>query len=231
MKALVVGAGRMGTFHRRVLRDLGYDVTTVDPAPGRADHRTIPLRGNFAVVCVAVPIPALADEAARWVGYEGHLLIEKPMAANAAEGVDLGALFEGQRVGVGYVERFNPQVRRLACELAELPPPTLARFVRASDRPSSDVILDLRSHDVDLARFLNLWCSTWFQCAADEPEKLRTIEVQAGTRTVTANLLDHDTSPLHAQWHAFLTGRSDYATPADAVATLRALELSAVAAA
>lgn len=230
MKALVVGAGRMGTFHRKVLRDLGHDVTTVDPAPGRADHRTIPTHGNFAVVCVAAPIDALADEAARWAGYGGRLLIEKPMAATRGDGDELAALLEGQRVAVGYVERFNPQVRRLARELAELPPPTYARFVRTSDRPSSDVALDLRAHDVDLARFLNLWCPKWFQCAADEIEKVRTIEVLAGDRTVTANLLEHDTSPLHAQWHAFLSGRAGYATPADAVATLRSLALSPAAA-
>lgn len=220
----------MGTFHRRVLSDLGFDVTTVDPVPGRADYLSIP-RGRFDVVCVAVPIDHLADEAARWAGYGGRLLIEKPMAATSRDAIELVALLDGQCVAVGYVERFNPQVRRLARELTDSPPPTQARFVRWSDRRSPDVALDLRSHDVDLATHLNLRCPVEFSCATERAIKQRVVTVQCGTRTLRADLLAHSASPLHTQWHSFLHDRADCATPDDATDTLLALELAAAVAA
>lgn len=220
----------MGAFHRKVLRDLGFDVTTVDPVPGRADYRSIPVRGYFEVVCVAVPIPQLADEAARWAGHEGRLLIEKPMATTAEDASELAALLEGQRVAVGYVERFNPQVRWLARELRHLPPATDARFVRWSDRRSADVGLDLRSHDVDLASHLDLRCPVEFSCADERALKQRVIVVRCGAQTTRADLLAHNTSPLHAQWHAFLGDGNRCATPTQALDTLMTLERFAVAA-
>lgn len=229
MRALVVGAGHMGTFHRRVLRDLGYDVTTVDPVPGRADHRSVP-RGYFEVVCVAVPIAQLADEAARWTGHEGHLLIEKPMAAGSEEAVELVGRLAGQRVAIGYVERFNPQVRRLGAELAHLPPPSWARFVRYSSRRSVNVALDLRSHDVDLASHLGLVCPVRFACAANCARQVRSIILRCGTRIHRTDLLAHDMSPLHCQWHTFLYDEPGCATPVDALGTLVTLERERAAA-
>lgn len=222
-RALVVGAGRMGSFHRKVLSDFGYDVSTVDPEPGRADYLTIPARGDFAVVCVAVPIKHLADEAARWAGHTGWLLIEKPMATSVEDAAELAALLDGQRVAVGYVERFNPHVRRLADELSSMPPPTHATFVRHNQRPSANVALDLRTHDIDLARYLDLQCPTTFDCAAGKGAVRRLIEVQCGPHTARAYLLAHNKSPLHAQWFAFLSDRFSYARPPDAVAALTAL--------
>src|SRR4051812_33272477 len=51
VKALVVGYGRMGRFHTKVLADLGYDVSTLDPDPGAgADYqRTDPIATYDAV--------------------------------------------------------------------------------------------------------------------------------------------------------------------------------------
>jgi hypothetical protein len=53
----------------------------------------------------------------------------------------------------------------------------------------------------------------------------REITVDAGRpgHPVRVDLMAHDTSPLHAQWHAFLSDRSGYATFGDAVAVLEAL--------
>lgn len=222
-RALVIGAGRMGAFHRKVLSDLGYDVRTVDPEPGRADYLKVPAHGHFAVVCVAVPIEHLADEAARWAGHGGWLLIEKPMAMSVDDARELAEQLEHQRVAVGYVERYNPHVLWLADELRDLPTPTHATFVRHNQRSSPDVDLDLRTHDIDLARYLDLQCPTTFDCAAGQGATRRLIEVQCGSRTARAYLLAHYTSPLHAQWSAFLSDRAGYARPADAVAALTAL--------
>lgn len=224
MRAVVIGAGRMGTLHRRVLRDLGLDVSTVDPdVTAGADHPSVP-RQDFDVVCVAAPINHLADEAAAWEGHEGWLLIEKPAAPSLKDTCDLAYLLEGQKVAVGYVERFNPQVRALRDQLAG-ETPTTARFSRWNDRPTTDALLDLRSHDLDLASHLNLTCPAIFDTRAEQPVRRREIMVRcASRRPFVADLMAHDTSPLHAQWHAFLSGRPGYATLEDAIAVHEALE-------
>ena len=222
MRALVVGVGRMGGFHRRVLMDLGLDVTTVDPSPAAgADYLSVPQFCKPDVVCIAAPIDHLADEAARWEGHEGWLLIEKPGAPTADDARDLAYLLDGQRVAIGYVERFNPVVRRLRSLLATS---SLAEadFTRWNDRPARDVALDLQSHDVDLAAFLGVTHAK-FDARANSPVKRRAIAVRAAGRSLTVDLTAHDTSPLHAQWHAFLSGRPGYATPADAIGVLAAL--------
>lgn len=221
MRALVVGTGRMGGFHRRVLRDLGLDVTTVDPNPAAgADFMTVPSR-HFDVICIAAPIDHLSDEAARWVEHEGWLLVEKPFAATLPDAQLLADQFDGQRVAVGYVERFNPQVRRLQEALYAMPVEHV-RFRRHNDRTTGDPGLDLTSHDIDLAAFLGLRCPVTFDTHASGCDhRVREVVVNDA---VTFDLMAHDTSPLHAQWHAFLSGRPGYATPADAVHVLAALD-------
>lgn len=218
MRALVVGAGRMGTFHRRVLRDLGLDVTTVDPDVSRgADYLAIPPR-RFDVVCIATPIGQLAGEAARWAGHEGWLLIEKPMCPSVGDAVELAGLLEGQRVAVGYVERFNPQVRALEHTLAVSGHPVSARFTRWNERRSVDIDLDLRSHDVDLAAHLGLTCPVVFDTRDGQRLKRREIEVGFANscRPRVIDLMAHRESPLHVQWRTFLAGAAGYATPRDA---------------
>lgn len=224
MNALIVGAGRMGILHRRVLRDLGLDVSTVDPDPtAGADHLTVPHEA-YDVVCIAAPIDHLADEAARWEGHEGWLLIEKPAAPSLEQARDLAYLLAGQRVAVGYVERFNPQVRALREQLTG-ERPIRARFTRCNDRPTPSVTLDLQSHDLDLAAHLGLTCPTVFDTRAEQPIRRREVTVCCeNRRPLVADLMDHDTSPLHAQWHAFLSDRPGYATLDDAVAVLEALD-------
>ncbi|MES2867637.1 MAG: hypothetical protein V4703_12915 [Actinomycetota bacterium] len=208
-----------------VLRDLGLDVTTVDPDPSMgADHAGVP-RGRFDVVCVATPIAHLADEAARWVGFEGHLLIEKPAAASNTDARELAALLVGQRVAVGYVERFNPCVRAMARALADAPPPVSAVFRRWNDRPATDVRLDLTVHDIDLAGHLGLACPVRFDTRAGSPVKAREITVRTDGGACRADLTAHDTSPLHAQWHAFLSGRAGCASLKDAVRVLAAVDV------
>src|SRR6187431_1976015 len=116
MRALVVGRGRMGAFHEKVLRDLGYDVTTVDPEPARgADFATVeealpkfdeaswqPTTSRFDVAVVAVPPEHLLDTAYRLAGTP-KLLIEKPFALNTRNASMLAAYLKasGSAVCVG----------------------------------------------------------------------------------------------------------------------------------
>lgn len=210
----------MGGFHARVLRDLGLDVSTVDPDPAAgADYARVPHR-DFDVVCVAAPIEHLAEQAARWAGHTGWLMVEKPFAADTHEARTLAMLLDDQACAVGYVERFNPQVRQLKVLLADRAP-TLVRFRRWNDRQSANVALDLQSHDVDLAAFLSLTCPVVFDARAGVlRRRVRVVEVDG---QLAVDLMAHDCSPLHAQWHAFLAGRSGFAMPRDAVRVHEAL--------
>jgi predicted dehydrogenase len=222
VRALVVGAGRMGRFHSKALTDLGYDVTTVDPDPAAGADQVRVTRRDYDAVCIATPIAHLAETADEWVGFEGRLLIEKPMASDTREARALADAMRGQRVAVGYVERFNPAVRSLRERVTGQV--VGARFTRWNDRPTTDVRLDLVSHDIDLARHLRWDHAASFDTRSGCGIRRRTITVlTADGGRAHADLLAHATSPLHAQWHAFLLGRPGVATPEDAVQTLVAL--------
>lgn len=233
MKALVIGHGRMGRFHARVLADLGYDVATLDPdVTAGADYTRAELVGryHFDAVAIATPIEQLAATAALWALRARHLLIEKPIAASAEEARELLTLlsFTDVEVAVGYVERFNPQFRALRERLGDLKV-RAGLFTRYNRRPTMNVALDLQSHDIDLARVLGLDpdnTSVILNTRADAAELRREIMVASenAARLDRADLTMHQTSPLHAQWHALLSGRGGYATPSDALAVLEAIE-------
>jgi predicted dehydrogenase len=215
----------MGSIHAKVLRDLGYAVTTVDPNPlTGADYTTLDgLARPWQVAVVATPIEHVATVARQLAGTE-RLLIEKPFALNVQSGEKL-ALRLNARAGltcVGFVERFNPVVRELKERLVWTHVES-ARFIRWNDRPSWNVDLDLRSHDVDLARHLGVLGVATFDTHAGQAGKARRIELQTNEGPLSVDLMAHDTSPLHALWHTFLMG-GDVPTPDDAIAALRYLQ-------
>jgi predicted dehydrogenase len=220
--ALVVGAGRMGRLHARVLTDLGYAVTTEDPvAPADVRYLHPSRRRRFDVVCVAVPIRALAWEAVTLQGHRGRLLVEKPFAATVGEAMIARDVLRRQRVAVGYVERFNPRAVELRDRLHGRTVKG-AVFVRCNDRPTPDLDLDLRSHDLDLAYWLGIpWARCAFIATGNGPVKRREIHVDvAGGERITVDLMDHAQQPLRDQWKAFLAGRPGPASVDDAVRVL-----------
>lgn len=224
--ALVVGYGRMGRFHARTLRDLGYTVITVDPDPTTgADHAsiaeaTLATKGEFTAAAVATPAEALVETAFQLAGTP--MLIEKPYATNMRDGTMLAAYLHqaGAPVCVGFVERFNPRIRELHPGFY-----TTAHFTRWNDRPSPDIPTDLLLHDVDLMIHLGISLNqATFDTRDAQPERVRRIVLgnhYNDEPTTTVDLMDHDQSPLHALWHAFLSGKP-VPGPRDA---LRALEL------
>ena len=235
MRALVVGLGHMGRFHHKVLSDLGYHVFSVDPDPGAgADYlslREARMMREFDVACISCPAERLGDCAFDMAGTP--MLVEKPFATNLRDAELLRAYLEskGSAVAVGFVERFNPHVRdlreRLRCsvEIAG------AHFTRWSVRSSWDVGLDLLIHDVDLAYCLGVDSATVsYDARADMSLTIRRIEVDVlmmgsvmERETIRADLLAHRQSPLHALWHAFLSG-GDYPRPSDAIRAHGALQ-------
>lgn len=229
-KALVIGLGRMGGFHAQTLQDLGFHVTTVDPdASAGADYKRVPFKASFHTVCIAVPIQHLAEQAAWWAGQCDALMIEKPMASNLREAMQLASELRSQLAAVGYVERFNPRLRELKTQL-EGRTVHSASFKRWNVRRTENILLDLRSHDIDLARYLNV-LDPVFNTAAGMPLQVRRITVPMDDRMYMADLMDHETSPLHDQWMDFLEARGECATAQDAVRVLERLsEPAAVAA-
>ena len=238
-RALVVGYGRMGGFHAKVLRDLGYEVVTVDPDPeSGADFPTVtggagrpsswrqPPLAEFAVAAIATPPEFLVETAYELAGIP-KLLVEKPFATNTRDASMLAAYLKacGSDVCVGLTERFNPQARALRTLLHDgtLRDVSSARFVRWNDRPSFDVALDLKLHDVDLALWMRAG-HTSFDTRADSDVRVRRIEVTHADGVYECDLMAHDLSPLHALWHAFLTD-GEYPTPEDVIHAHRFLDL------
>lgn len=220
----------MGMLHSRTLQDLGFRVTTVDPQPGVADYRTImsalDASGPFDVAAVAAPIDQLADCAYDCAGM--RMLVEKPFADDvglAREVAHYLAQIDAP-VCVGFTERFNPVVRQLHEDLDRLPQVLAAKFVRWSDRPSPNPALDLLTHDVDLAWFLGINDAGYdTRCEASHKARLISLIFGGANGNITMsermyNLMNHESHPLVAMWHAFLSGQ-DHPKPEDAV---RALE-------
>lgn len=215
-RALVIGLGRMGSLHRKVLRDLGFRVESVDPFYPEATFRSLEEAGtDYEVAVVATPIADLTDQAWKINLLGVPVLVEKPLAASVSDARDFARYARG-KVGVGYIERFNPKVLELRDWLQGKEVQT-ASFVRHNDRPSVDRRIDLLTHDVDLAAYLDIpleRCS--FDVEDSNSERVRLITVNGKAW----NLMAHDTSPLHGLWHGFLTESEDVATPWDAVRTL-----------
>jgi predicted dehydrogenase len=235
VNALVMGAGHMGSLHAKVLRDLGHEVVTVDPnAP--ADFETLDQAAMefwpFDIAAIAAPIGELMGATLALAGTH-RLLVEKPFAPDVHQARTLAAVLNGAggRVCVGFVERFNPVVRRLYRDIDDLGAPVGAKFTRWSDRPSPDTDTDLRLHDVDLAYHLGLFDGVEYDTRADAGEKRRRIEVFYDTgQRLEVDLMAHDQSPLHAMWHTFLSGRGAYPKPVDAIRAHRMLQPDLMAA-
>jgi predicted dehydrogenase len=115
---------------------------------------------DFAVV--AVPTEEHVAAVSRLAAEGVHVLVEKPLAATAAEGRILidACQAAGVHAAVGHVERFNPALLKLrektqAGDIGQV-------FLVATERigPFPDrvrdvgVIMDLATHDLDLVRWL-----------------------------------------------------------------------------
>lgn len=168
MRVGVIGVGNMGANHARVYSMLRTAelIGIADPDPVSRErvastygvrafadhHELLPL---VEAVSVAVPTPLHVTVALDCVAEGVHVLVEKPIALDAASGERLITAAASRRlvVQVGHVERFNPAVqeataivageRVLAIAARRLSPPT--------PHVPEDVVLDLLIHDLDIA--------------------------------------------------------------------------------
>jgi UDP-N-acetylglucosamine 3-dehydrogenase len=171
----VIGLGAMGRNHVRVLSALpgaklravcdqdGAAVATIASQYGVPGYRSwSEMMGaeKLDAVIVAVPTRGHLEVAEGALGHGLHVLVEKPIATNLAEG---RALVESARrrkklLAVGHVERFNPAVRELQRRMSA---GDVGRVFQVHTRRQGPfpqrirdvgVVIDLATHDLDVMR-------------------------------------------------------------------------------
>lgn len=174
LRGAVVGLGMIGRHHARILQshpdfefagavDPGGDRYGAIAATGdllRGIDELIERRPDFAVV--AVPTGEHLATARELTAAGIHLLVEKPLARDSAEGSELIELVRdaGLHGAVGHVERFNPafvELRRQlnAGALGDVYSIDTDRIGPYPDRIRDvGVVMDLGVHDLDLVRWL-----------------------------------------------------------------------------
>ncbi|MFV0308835.1 MAG: Gfo/Idh/MocA family oxidoreductase [Desertimonas sp.] len=163
----VVGAGIMGANHARVARTTpGLELVAVvdadiDRARSAAGGVALALSAlselpPLDLAVVAVPTLHHVAVADHLVERGVPLLVEKPLAATAAEARALTgrAAEAGVLLGVGHVERFNPAVIELGRVIDEPLHLRASRIGPYSARIGDGVIHDLMIHDLDIVMSL-----------------------------------------------------------------------------
>lgn len=166
LKIGVIGAGRIGSFHAKVLSKLP-DVDLVGVADTniwRAQlvawkNNTMAIRdyrdllARVDAVVVAVPTPAHLEVGLAALERGLHCLIEKPLASSVEEARRLLAMSQEKKVvlQVGHVERFNPAVLEAIQHIRNPRFITVERLGPYDPRVAHiGVVLDLMIHDLDI---------------------------------------------------------------------------------
>lgn len=174
IRTVLVGAGRWGENIARSLKDLEAEglvdlsyVIDIDLRKAielsekygfKAVAKSIEETSGDAFI-IATPIDTLYQNAVKAMNVASCLFVEKPVAENYREAVELLTLAEAKGIvhQVGYLSRFDPAVIELKQRIRERNVYAL-RFRRLSRRPARmrgyPVTLDLMSHDVDLAFYM-----------------------------------------------------------------------------
>ncbi len=165
-RVAVVGAGRMGKLHARVLGELGPGAlacivdTNLPAATAVARQRDCPALDDVAAAVeladaaiIAVPTRFHVQAARPFVEAGKPVLIEKPIADQVEPAQELIELARktGTSVQVGHTERFNPAV--LAMSRHAIRPKFIeAQRISPFTFRSADVgvVLDMMIHDLDL---------------------------------------------------------------------------------
>jgi predicted dehydrogenase len=166
VRTAVIGAGKMGAIHAKVYDQLEQSdfIAVVDIDTDKAvslaeqyncsafsDYNDI--LGKVDAVTIATPTVTHLNLAKLFIENNISVLIEKPLAANVAEGHQIAELAKKHNVvaAVGHSERCNPVVqaiKRLDIE------PKFIEANRISPYPfrSTDVgvVLDVMIHDIDI---------------------------------------------------------------------------------
>jgi predicted dehydrogenase len=165
----LLGAGRMGKNHARVLSTLRYAdlVGIYDPNPIASDalakqHGVMSfscpeeLLRQVDAVSIATPTPFHHALALQSLALGLDVFVEKPFTETVAQAEEVARAVESsdQILQVGHIERFNSAYREMKTVVGEMTP-LAVNFQRLSTYVGSnvdvDVVLDLMVHDIDLA--------------------------------------------------------------------------------
>lgn len=172
-RILLVGMGKMGSNHLRVLmaeKSLTL-VGVVEPnlkkdAPEGIKYfksiSDVPT-GDYDAAIVATPTETHYTVAKSLLELKKPLLVEKPLASTSEQANELIRMAEASKIPlyVGHVERSNPAVRRLK-EIVDkgwIGKPIHCSFTRVGGYPQNvqsgnNVLLDLAVHDLDVFQYL-----------------------------------------------------------------------------
>lgn len=167
LRVAVIGVGYLGRFHALIysrMEDVDL-VGVVDADPARAatvateagcavfaDSDAV-LRHGVDAVSIVVPTTAHLEATAPFLSRGIPVLLEKPIAATLADGIEIVRLAKasGATLQIGHVERFNAGVMALAQRIdapVYIEAQRMGGFVeRATD---VDVVSDLMIHDIDI---------------------------------------------------------------------------------
>jgi UDP-N-acetylglucosamine 3-dehydrogenase len=171
----VIGLGRMGQNHTRVLREMkGVELRAVcDQSAGALESmskkfdvkgyeswREMLEKEPLDAAIIAVPTRGHLEVAQGALAHGLHVLVEKPIATNLAEGRALveAAQRSGMLLAVGHVERFNPAVRELRrrMDTGDIGRVFQVQAQRLGPFPERvrdvGVVIDLATHDLDVMR-------------------------------------------------------------------------------
>jgi len=166
LRVAVIGVGYLGRFHALIYSRMPavelVGVADVDAESaqrvaeeagtrGYTDYRA--LLDKVDAVSIVVPTSLHLEVARPFLEQGVHMLLEKPIAATAAEAETLVGLAEqhGLLLQIGHLERFNAGVMALAGQIKAprfIEAHRISPFVaRATD---VDVVSDLMIHDIDI---------------------------------------------------------------------------------
>jgi predicted dehydrogenase len=166
IRAGVVGPGSIGINHARIYSELPdcelvaiYDANRANAQKAASKYGGMPCTSleEFAelvdVASVATPTESHHEVGTFLLNKGKHLLIEKPIATNTAQALDLAATAAANNcvLQVGHIERFNPGLEALEKQLAN---PRFLEVTRLSPYPNRSmdigVVLDVMIHDLEI---------------------------------------------------------------------------------
>lgn len=171
LRAGVIGVGHLGQHHARLYASMtgAQLVGVTDQSPERAHAiatkygakvfgRVEDLLSQVDLVSVAVPTSSHYAVAKSCLLAGKHVLVEKPIAVEAAEAQELVRLAaeRGCRLQVGHSERFNPIMQLMRPHIGRPLFIECHRLSSFGERGTDvDVVLDLMVHDLDLILSMN----------------------------------------------------------------------------
>lgn len=166
LRLAVVGAGYLGRFHARKIQSIaaaelvgicdirveaGEDLARACDTVYYSDYRD--LAGKVDAVIIAASTSAHYELSRFFLANGVHVLVEKPMTNNSAQGRELTALADANdlKLQVGHVERFNPALLSARDRLGAVQFIECHRLAPFKSRGADvNVVLDLMIHDLDV---------------------------------------------------------------------------------